>query len=96
MKLTIHPDASAEIETEAQYYEDQAPGLGKAFLAAVDAAIGRITESPTQFPAEEHGLQKCVVDRFPSTIRFRARGGEVLVLVVRHDARRPDYGVGRE
>ena len=95
MKLTIHPDASAEIELEARYYEGQAPGLGAAFLGAIDDAVQRVALSPQHFPSDERGLKKCVVERFPFTVRFRQLNGGIEVLVVRHDARHPDYGSER-
>ncbi len=95
MRLRIHPDASAEIEREAQYYEGQAPGLGLAFLDEVDFYVERIFEAPMQYREVETGIRKCVLEQFPFTIRFRVSDGLVEILVVRHDARSDEFGQER-
>lgn len=39
MRLRIHPEASVEIEREARYYDEQAPGLGDSPFAFVSLKI---------------------------------------------------------
>ena len=40
------PEASAELEDAALWYERQRPGLGLEFVQAVDAALERIAQWP--------------------------------------------------
>jgi plasmid stabilization system protein ParE len=40
------PEASAELEDAALWYESQRPGLGEEFLQAVDATLQRIAQWP--------------------------------------------------
>ena len=43
---SFHPDASAELEDAAVFYESRMPGLGKSFAAEVDRTIGLIRDFP--------------------------------------------------
>ena len=44
------PEASAELEHAALWYEDERPGLGVNFLDAIDATLVRIAEWPDAAP----------------------------------------------
>lgn len=96
MKLRIHPEASAEIQKEAIYYEQKSQGLGANFLKEIDEAVERIIGYPEQFPDWNYGLKKCMLNRFPFSILFRHKPNLIEILVVRHDARHPDYGLERQ
>ena len=48
MTYTFHPQARLEYLEAAQYYEQRRAGLGAGFSIEVEAAIGRILESPTR------------------------------------------------
>jgi hypothetical protein len=49
VKLLFDPEALLEVRNAAAFYEDSQPGLGKAFLASVEAATEEIVRHP-QFP----------------------------------------------
>ena len=44
------PEASAELEHAAVWYEGERPGLGVDFLDAIDATLSRIAEWPDAAP----------------------------------------------
>ncbi|MDC8450209.1 MAG: hypothetical protein LV473_17890 [Nitrospira sp.] len=46
MKLLVDPEALMEARNAAAFYEDSQPGLGKAFLAGVEAATEEIVRHP--------------------------------------------------
>jgi toxin ParE1/3/4 len=46
MEVRFHPQALAELEAEAVYYETKVPGLGKRFANEVEAAIRIAAEFP--------------------------------------------------
>lgn len=46
MKLLVDPEALVEARNAAAFYEDSQPGLGKAFLAGVEAATAEIVRHP--------------------------------------------------
>lgn len=45
-KVALDPDAAAELEAAAAWYDDQRPGLGLQFLAAVDRTIQHAARWP--------------------------------------------------
>ena len=42
--------ARAELIDAQDWYENEAPGLGRRFRAAVDAVVQRMSANPRQFP----------------------------------------------
>jgi hypothetical protein len=46
----IRPEAQADIEEAAFWYEDQRPGLGENFTHELFELVLRIAESPLHFP----------------------------------------------
>lgn len=95
MKLIIHPEASAEIQEEATYYEDKQAGLGLEFLDEVDAAIDTVLSMPHAFPKRRKNIRMYVFKRFPFSLLYRITNETLEVLVVRHHARRENYGMNR-
>lgn len=95
MKLIIHPEASAEIEEEAAYYEDKQSGLGLEFLDGVDAAIDTILSMPYTFAIRRKNIRMYVLPRFPFSILYRVQSEILEILIVRHHARNEDYGMNR-
>lgn len=95
MRLTIHPDAAADIQEEAQYYEEIEPGLGMAFLDEVDLAVDTVLSMPQAFPSRRENLRMYVFSRFPFSLLYRLDDNVLEVLVVSHHARHEDYGMER-
>jgi plasmid stabilization system protein ParE len=97
MKLIIHPEASADIREEAEYYEGKQTGLGLAFVQAVDSAIDTIVSMPEAFPKRRKNIRVFVLSRFPFSVLYRTRDNKrcLEVLVVRHHARHQDYRMHR-
>lgn len=48
--LEFRPDARAEFDEAADWYEDQKPGLRHEFIHAVDATLSKIVTLPLAFP----------------------------------------------
>ena len=64
-----HPDAAAERDAAAEWYEDRVPGLGMAFYAAIDGCVVSIAENPNLFPQKRNGVHKCLLPLvFPYSI----------------------------
>lgn len=53
--LRVRPEAEAEIESAAQWYESKRPGLGADFMASLDAAFEAVLEAPTTSPRWRSG-----------------------------------------
>ncbi len=71
------------------WYEEQRPGFGEDFLAAVNASFEAIQEFPAMF-ARVHGeVRRAIVSGFPYAVFYRIEPKRLVVLAVLHMARDP-------
>ena len=94
--LRSHPEADAEAESAAVWYEDRQDGLGQDFLAELERAFTLVSESPGTWPLwpgmpESLGIRRFLLSRFPYGIAYESTQSEVVVYAVAHLARRPGY-----
>jgi plasmid stabilization system protein ParE len=93
----VHPvvftlPARAELIDAQDWYENEAPGLGKRFRAAVDAVIERISANPLQFPVVHKSIRRARLHRFPYAIMFvMDTGGTLTVIACFHGSRNPSH-----
>jgi len=95
---SFHPLAESELLDAARYYEARSTGLGHSFLAAVRRAIEQIQAFPESSPVVRRGLRRKALRRFPYSLiyNYEAELGEVKIIVVMHQKRRPSYWKGRK
>jgi plasmid stabilization system protein ParE len=77
------------------WYEQQRPGLGSAFLDRVRDVFGRIAENPQRHGIVYHDVRKAVVRKFPYVVLYKEGAGEVVVIAVFHSKRDPAIWQGR-
>ena len=90
------PEASAELEAAAVWYDHQRRGLGTEFLEAVDAALDRIARWPHAAPrvpgvSADVPARKAPVTRFPYHIAYLEMPDAIRILAFAHDRREPGY-----
>ena len=95
MNVRYHRSVRADLESAITYYEQQAPHLGVEFLKEFEAAVSRILETPTRFPLISKDKRRVRLKRFPYVAVFRHDGSQIRVLLVKHQKRHPDFGMGR-
>lgn len=94
--VVLHPEAEAEVETSADFYEGRQAGLGEDFRAAVDDALHRIGATPTAFSRYKGGpARRILLNRFPFGVYFVERDQTIYVVAVPDLRRRPDYWLDR-
>ncbi len=94
------PEASAELEDAAVWYNGQRPGLGVEFVEAVDAALEQIARWPhigRVVPGVPHDVpvRRVPIERFPYHIAYLEWTGVIRILAFAHDRRRPGYWFSR-
>jgi plasmid stabilization system protein ParE len=94
------PEASAELEDAAVWYNNQRPGLGVEFVEAVDAALEQIARWPEIgriVPGVPHDVpaRRFPIARFPYHVVYLEWGGMIRLLAFAHDRRRPGYWFSR-
>lgn len=96
--VRIEPEADDEIRAAAEWYEARRPGLGHAFVEAVDEAIGRIIELPdaaVPVPGVSLPVRRVFTKRFPYSIVFMLVEDEIVVVAIAHMKREPRYWISR-
>ena len=91
MRLIFQREAQAELTDVAQYYQNQAQGLGIQFLDAVDAALARIALAPILNRVHRFGARRAFVERFPYSVYYRVFPDHIQILALHHHSRRPGY-----
>ena len=89
LKVFLRPEAEADIEDAATWYDRQRKGLGQEFLDDVLVALDTISENPNIYPVVYRQSRRAVVRRFPFGIFYRVDEGLVVVLAVMHGSRHP-------
>lgn len=87
--------AEAELREAVQYYESEAPGLGRRFLSFVESALAEVMEHPLLGSPLRGEVRRKGVGRFPYQLLYRVAGDEIRILAVMHKRRRPLYWAER-
>jgi plasmid stabilization system protein ParE len=87
--LNVRPLAEADIESAAQWYDDDRPGLAARFLIDLDSTFALIRARPLQFPTVADDVRRALLHTFPYAVYFRTSHDVVVVLAVLHLRRNP-------
>lgn len=87
--------AEEEMLEASAYYEGQARGLGRDFLAEVRRAVDSIVENPRLGRIVRLPIRRRLMRRFPFGILYRIDPQEIVIIAVMHLRRRPGYWAER-
>ena len=87
--MIVRPLAESDLDSTAQWYVRQSPGLELRFLDAVALVLSRIRAGPMQFPEISSGVRRALLHTFPYAVYFRAADEGIIVLAVLHLRRDP-------
>ena len=95
-RIRILAEAAEEAVDAAAWYEEQQPGLGSEFKAAIDAALDMLESDlvpllPVGSIAGTYGAKLLMLRRFPYSIVLAERSAELVVVAFAHQSRRPGY-----
>jgi len=91
MNYTFHPHAEKELEEIEKHYDDILTALGDRFRKAVEITISRILKYPNGWQTLSRVDRRCRLNSFPYGIVYRVERGEIRILAVMHEHRKPDY-----
>lgn len=90
------PEAEAEHLDQIAWYESQRAGLGARYLDDVVDGLAIISEGPHRQPqVAGSDLHRLLLKRFPFSIYYAIREGDVLVVAIAPHRRRPGYWMPR-
>jgi toxin ParE1/3/4 len=95
LPVVFHELAAAELNEAAAYYARARPGLGEAFVAAMEHAVEALAASPSAGKPVGNDVRWWQVQRVPYCVFYRERADQIRVLAVGHQKRRPFYWRGR-
>jgi len=89
--------AERELAEAIQYYEAERSGIGEALLEEVESAVAFLERFPRAAPRVAGDIRRFVLPRFPYFLIYRPlSSGQVRILAVAHQRRRPEYWIGRD
>ena len=84
-------EAKDELEAGVSFYDSEHPGLGYDFALEVRRLCRLIAESPTAGLELRPDVRRRILRRFPYSILYTVDKGEVLIIAIAHQSRRPGY-----
>ena len=93
--VSFNEQARSELQEAAHYYGLESPTLRVAFLDAIDVALAGLREQPKSAPIVRGTIRCKPIRRFPYSLLYTLRPGEIRILAVMHQSRRPFYWLGR-
>jgi len=99
-RFRVEPEAAAELERAAVWYERQRVTLGAEFLEAVDDALAFVARWPhtggfAPHVPRELNVRRVPVRRFPYHVVYLDHQGLTRILAFAHDRRSPGYWQSR-
>ena len=82
--------AEAELLEACAWYDEQQPGRGDLFAAAVERTIDQIAETPQAYPRIDGETRRAIVRRYAYHVIFRMHPQEITILAIVHTSRHPD------
>jgi toxin ParE1/3/4 len=89
--LVFHPEALADLQEQAVYYEERSEGLGERFIAQVEAAAGLAASMPGIGSPYKHRTRRVFPKDFPFSVVYREIGEALVIVAVAAFRRRPGY-----
>ena len=95
VQVEFHPEAVEEARSARIWYADRSPSAASAFLQELDDAITRVKGAPGIGVRYLYGTQRYLFRRFPFSMVYRERDGQIQVIAFAHAKRRPGYWKAR-
>jgi toxin ParE1/3/4 len=83
------PEAEADLKEAFEWYEAQRPGLGAAFVRAIEVAAAAIENQPEGYAVVHRNTRRVRLPRFPYALYYRVLEENVVVVACIHGKRRP-------
>jgi hypothetical protein len=97
LKISFHPSVYSDVDQVMSYYERVAgTELADDFYAEFISFVHIAAHTPEVFNIRIRDLRRVNLDRFPYNFLFRVSSDTISVLVLRHHARHPSFGLRRE
>jgi len=90
VRLIVRPEAEADLLQAFSWYEDQQPGLGRAFMEEVSRCLASIEQRLLSFAVVDTPSRRAMTRRFPYALFFVVGEEVISVVAAFHMARNPE------
>lgn len=92
----IRSEAERDFEESATWYEDRKPGLGLAFIKAVEQTFDEILAHPKKYAIVKRSVRAAAVDGFPYfRVLYRIDSATIVIIAIFHSSRNPAEWMSR-
>lgn len=92
MNLSIAPAALAELQDAADFYNAHGgASLAQAFIAEFERVATLVQSNPQLGARFQNKWQRYFLSKFPFSVVYQITAGELRILAVAHNRRRPGY-----
>ena len=95
MQVIRHPELADDIREVAMRYAEISERVLSAFWNELDAVLASIERHPGSHHFDTCGLRRASFRKFPYHLLYQVDDAAIYMVVLRHDRRRPDHGIGR-
>ncbi len=95
MRIVRHPGLADDIKEVALHYADISERVLNVFWGELDFVLDTIKKNPRRHHFASCGLRRANFKRYPYHILYEVADDHIMLLVLRHDRRHPDYGIER-
>jgi toxin ParE1/3/4 len=83
--------ARCDLAEATEWYAERSIRAANRFVAEYERVESLVAENPERWPILEPGLRKLVFRRFPYSMIYTVHDDQVVVVAVKHHARKPGY-----
>lgn len=87
--VIVRPEAQADIQSARDWYEEQQPNLGQAFIHELDRVFIKLAANPQLYAKAEGEVRRALCRKFPFAVYFLESGNDQVVMAVLHQRREP-------
>lgn len=95
LRYRLHREAERELLGAALYYQDRDPNIGRNLLRTFRAAMDQIVRFPVSCAIFDVAVRQKPLGKFPFSILYQIREGQIFVVAFMHQSRKPGYWAGR-
>ena len=89
--FAFHPEALAELQEQALYYQERSEGLGDRFVAQIEVAAKLAVSMPGIGSPYKHGTRRVFPKDFRFSVVYREHGQVLWIIAVAAFRRKPGY-----